>query len=125
VRGTILAAPLLALAAVAGTGCNPETGMWTPKNPGSVRALVHDGSGAPVSGAQVMVEIPNSVGGVFRTGSSTNGSGSVTIHGVPEGERPVDVTPPAGFSIDPTERVTVVDVRRSRTTAVTFVLARK
>jgi hypothetical protein len=124
VRKTTFGGLLLIWTTVAVAGCNPEAGMWTPKNPGSVRAFVQEQSGAPVSGAMVMVEIPNSVGSVFRTGSQTSGNGTVTIHGVPEGERPVYVTPPGGYGIDAAERVKVVDVRRSRTTSVTFVLTR-
>lgn len=115
---------MLAAAAFAAGGCNPEAGMWLPRNAGSVRALVRDTSGSPVRGAQVMVEMPNSVGGVFWTGSSTNSSGTVTIHGVPEGSRPVDVTPPAGFSIHAAQRVQVVEVQEGRTAAVTFVVTR-
>lgn len=115
---------MLAWAMVAGAGCDAD-GLWVPQNAGSVRALVRDSTGSPVPGAQVMVEIPNDVGSVFRTGSSTNSSGTVTIHYVPAGSRPVDVTAPAGFSIDSAHRVQVVEVQKGRTTSVTFVLTRR
>ena len=113
----------LASAARAGSGCD-EAGMWTPRNPGTVSARVRDTNGLPVAGARVMVEIPNSVGGVFQTGTLSDASGTVTVRGVPEGSRPVEVTPPSGFSIDPDRRIQVVDVREGRTTKVTFVLTR-
>jgi hypothetical protein len=124
VRRTTIVVLMLAWTTVAGAGCESEFRSPAPKNPGTVRALVQDTSGAPIRGAEVMVEIPNSVGSVYRTGSSTSASGTVTIHGVPEGERPVYVTPPAGFSIDAAHRMQLANVTRNRTTSVTFVLNR-
>jgi hypothetical protein len=104
--------------------CNPEFGMTSPKNPGTIAATVLNDEGAPLRDVRVEVEVPNAVGGVFRIATHTTASGVATLHGVPEGARPVSVTPPAGYAIDAAQREQMVDVRRNRTVSVTFVLTR-
>jgi hypothetical protein len=104
--------------------CNPEFGMASPKNPGTIAATVLNDAAAPLRDVHVQVEVPNAVGGVFSIGTRTTASGVATLAGVPEGPRPVTVTPPAGYSIDAAQRVQMADVKRNRTVSVTFVLKR-
>ena len=106
------------------TACNPEFGMTSPKNPGTIVATVLNDAAAPLRDVHVKVEVPNAVGGVFSIGTRTTASGVATLHSVPEGVRPVSVTPPAGYAIDAAQREQMVDVRRNRTVSVTFVLKR-
>jgi hypothetical protein len=106
------------------TACNPEFGMAAPKNPGTIVATVLNDAGVPLPDVLVEVEVPNAVGGIFRIGTRTTPSGVATLGGVPEGTRPVSVTPPAGYAIDAAQRVQMADVRRNRTVSVTFVLKR-
>jgi hypothetical protein len=106
------------------SACNPEFGMTAPKNPGTIVATVLNDEAAPLRDVLVEVEVPNAVGSVFRIGTRTTASGVATLHSVPEGARPVSVTPPAGYAIDATQRVQMADVRRNRTVSVTFRLKR-
>src|SRR5688572_16505874 len=101
--------------------CNPEFGMASPKNPGTIAATVLNDAAAPLRDVRVEVEVPNAVGSIA---THTTASGVATLHGVPEGTRPVSVTPPAGCAIDASQREQMVDVRRNRTVSVTFVLKR-
>lgn len=104
--------------------CNLEFGMAAPKNPGTIVATVLNDAAVPLPDVLVEVEVPNAVGGIFSIGTRTTASGVATLHGVPEGTRPVSVTPPAGHAIDAAQREQMVDVRHNRTVSVTFVLKR-
>src|SRR6478735_3181006 len=92
---------LLIAATVASTGCsgplNPEAGFALPKDPGTVTVRVVDEAGAPVVNAHVSVTQPNNVGGVFSVAAWTDANGTRTFSGIPAGDRPVNVTPPAGY----------------------------
>lgn len=115
----------LFLFALAAAGCNllnPEAGLPSPKDPGSIIVLVRDQAAAGVSGVRVSVEMPNAGGGVFRVARPTDSDGKAEFRGVPAGRRRVEVVPPAGFGGN--ELIRDVDVTKDRTTQVEFVLIR-
>lgn len=118
------AAATLVLLSALTAACNPEAGMAAPKNPGTIAVHVLNDGGSPVPDVPVEVELPNEVGGVFTVSRRTNGSGIAMLHAIPEGTRPVSVTPPGGYSIEAAQRVQRVEVKRNQTVSVTFILTR-
>jgi hypothetical protein len=89
-----------------------------------VLVSVRDQQAAPVPGAGVRIEMPNSSGGVFEVGSTTRADGTWRVTAVPAGARRVTVTPPAGYVPGADPLVRVVEVVAGQTTRVDFVLPR-
>lgn len=93
----------VALLALATASCRSplgpsEFGLPVPNEPGRLVVRVRDQAGLAVQNAYVCVEMPNSVGSFFKECSWTRPDGTTIFFAVPAGRRPVDVTPPVGFS---------------------------
>jgi len=117
------------LLATAGTACGSllgpsEAGLSAPKDPGRVVARVRDQAGLPVERAYVCLEMPNSVGSFFKECSWTGPDGMITFSGVPAGRRPVELTPPNGFTTAIGDLRREVDVVKGRESTVDFALTR-
>ncbi len=110
---------LRASLALLGAACG-EAGLASPKDPGTVRVRVRDELAAPVPGASVRVQMPNSSGGMFEVGTTTRADGSATITAVPAGLRRVTVLPPAGYAAGPEPLTRVVEVTRGQTAEADF-----
>jgi hypothetical protein len=106
-----------------GAACG-ESGLQAPRDPGTVLVRVRDEQAAPVSGAGVSVQMPNTSGGLFEVGTTTRADGSSTISAVPAGPRRVSVTPPAGYAAGSDPLVQIVNVVKGETVRVEFVLRR-
>ena len=86
---------------------------------------VRDQFAAPIAGVNVTVDgIPNSVGGTFSIGQSTNTSGTTTISGIPAGRRTASVALPTGFKAGDDGLVKPVDVVKDSTVEFSFSLIR-
>ena len=114
---------VVAAALIASAACFNPIGPANRKDPGTRIAEVRNETGTPVPGVCVYVELPNSVGGFFTEGSPTRSDGTVRFQYVPSGRRPVEVKPPAGYSVVGRPKRDV-DVINGKTVTIRFTVRR-
>jgi hypothetical protein len=126
IRGRLTVAMALALLAV---GCSnllgSEAGLPVPVDPGTVLVSVQDQAGRGIEGVDVQIhDIPNTVGSTFSMGQRTNGRGLVEFTFIPAARCRVEVKLPPGYRAGADDLIKPVEVVKSATVQVAFVLVR-
>jgi hypothetical protein len=114
---------------LASAGCSSllgsEAGLAAPKDPGTIVVSVRDSGGNPIANVEVQVhDIPNSVGSTFSIGRWTDGNGVAELTYIPAGKRRVEVKPSPGFRAAADSLIQAIDVVKSSSVGVAFVLER-
>ena len=105
------------------SGCS-ATSPSTSDARGTIMVHVRDDTGAPLANVRVAVTQPNDLGSFFTVSSNTDENGMRTFWLIRTGQRPVEVTPPSGYTVGAGGPIQTVNVSKNTTTTVTFILVR-